>query len=52
MKTNGGYKIPLSQDSADKEATQRGWDFNEGLYADPIFLTGDWPESVNGRFSP
>lgn len=46
MKNNGGYKIPLTNSSADAEATQRGWDFAEGLYADPIFLTGDWPASV------
>lgn len=46
FKNNGGYKIPLTNSSADAEAVQRAWDFNEGWFADPIFLTGDYPASV------
>ena len=40
FKTNGGYKIPLTNSSADLEATQRAWDFNEGWFANPIFING------------
>lgn len=47
FKNNGGYKIPLTDSSEDAEATQRAYDFNEGWFADPIFLTGNWPDSVN-----
>ena len=46
FKNNGGDKIPRTNSSADLQAVQRAWDFNEGLYADPIFLTGDYPDSV------
>ncbi|KAF2672260.1 glycoside hydrolase [Microthyrium microscopicum] len=46
FKTNGGYKIPLTNSSADAQAVQRAWDFNEGWFADPIFLTGDYPTSL------
>ncbi|RDI82971.1 hypothetical protein Vi05172_g6805 [Venturia inaequalis] len=46
FKTNGGYKIPLTNSSADAAAVQRAWDFNEGWFADPTFLTGDYPASV------
>jgi beta-glucosidase/6-phospho-beta-glucosidase/beta-galactosidase len=31
FKHNGGYKIPLTNSSADAEAVQRAWDFNEGV---------------------
>lgn len=31
FKNNGGYKIPLTNSSADAEAVQRSWDFNEGV---------------------
>ena len=33
FKNNGGYKIPLTNSSADAEAVQRAWDFNEGVSA-------------------
>lgn len=65
FKNNGGYKIPLTNSSADAEAVQRAWDFNEGVrpskssfqakvtiltpsqwFADPIYLTGDFPQTV------
>ncbi|GAB7349713.1 hypothetical protein MBLNU459_g0452t1 [Dothideomycetes sp. NU459] len=46
FKNNGGYKIPLTNSSADAEAVQRAWDFNEGWFADPIYLTGDFPQTV------
>ena len=44
FKTNGGYKIPLTNSSADAEAVQRAWDFNEGWFANPTFLGGDYPQ--------
>ena len=44
FKTNGGYKIPLTSSSADAEAVQRAWDFNEGWFANPTFLGGDYPK--------
>ena len=31
FKHNGGYKIPLTNSTADAEAVQRAWDFNEGV---------------------
>lgn len=46
LKHNGGYKIPLTNSSADAEAVQRAWDFNEGWFSDPTFLTGDYPASL------
>lgn len=46
-KNNGGYKIPLTNSTEDAEAVQRAYDFNEGWFADPIFLTGTWPDSLN-----
>ncbi|KAK7712933.1 hypothetical protein SLS63_012222 [Diaporthe eres] len=46
-KNNGGYKIPLTNSTEDAEAVQRAYDFNEGWFADPVFLTGTWPDSLN-----
>jgi hypothetical protein len=46
FKTNGGYKIPLTNSSEDAEAVQRAWDFNEGWFAQPTFLTGDYPPAL------
>lgn len=46
LKLNGGYKIPLKNSTADAEAVQRAWDFNEGLFSNPTFLTGDYPATV------
>ncbi|KAF2183675.1 glycoside hydrolase family 1 protein [Zopfia rhizophila CBS 207.26] len=43
FKTNGGYKIPLTDSESDAEAVQRAWDFQEGWFAHPTFLTGDYP---------
>lgn len=51
FKNNGGYKVPLTNSSADAEAVQRAWDFNEGWFADPIFLTGDYPASLKEYIS-
>ncbi|THW90083.1 glycoside hydrolase [Aureobasidium pullulans] len=51
FKNNGGYKVPLTNSSADAEAVQRAWDFNEGWFADPVYLTGDWPSTVNDHVS-
>ncbi|KAK0108228.1 hypothetical protein ONS95_003048 [Cadophora gregata] len=44
FKTNGGYKIPLTNSSEDALAVQRAWDFNEGWFAKPTFLDGDYPQ--------
>jgi beta-glucosidase/6-phospho-beta-glucosidase/beta-galactosidase len=56
FKTNGGYKIPRTNSSADAIATQRAWDFNEGWFAGPIFLNGSYPhylqEYVSGFLRP
>lgn len=43
FKTNGGYKIPLTNSSEDAIAVQRAWDFNEGWFPNPIFINGDYP---------
>lgn len=45
-KNNGGYKIPRTNSSEDAQAVQRAWDFNEGWFSDPVFLTGDYPSSL------
>ncbi|RAH46907.1 glycoside hydrolase family 1 protein [Aspergillus brunneoviolaceus CBS 621.78] len=42
VKNNGGYKLPRTNSSADAEAVERAWAFNEGWFADPLFL-GDYP---------
>jgi beta-glucosidase/6-phospho-beta-glucosidase/beta-galactosidase len=51
IKFNGGYKIPLTNSSADAEAAERGWAFQEGWFADPLFLTGDYPSRVKSFVS-
>ncbi|TGO34297.1 hypothetical protein BHYA_0203g00020 [Botrytis hyacinthi] len=43
FKNNGGYKIPLTNSSEDAVATQRAWDFNEGWFANPVYIDGDYP---------
>lgn len=50
-KNNGGYKIPLTNSTDDAQAVQRAYDFNEGWFADPIFLTGTWPDTLNEYLS-
>lgn len=44
LKHNGGYKIPRTDSEADALAVERAWNFNEAWFADPIFLTGDYPQ--------
>ncbi|KAF2230995.1 glycoside hydrolase family 1 protein [Viridothelium virens] len=44
FKNNGAYRIPLTNSSADALATQRAWDFNEGWFANPVFINGDYPQ--------
>jgi beta-glucosidase/6-phospho-beta-glucosidase/beta-galactosidase len=44
FKTNGGFKIPLTNSSEDALAVQRAWDFNEGWFANPTFINGDYPQ--------
>lgn len=46
LKLNGGYKIPLTSSAADARAVQRAWDFTEGWWAHPIFITGDYPATL------
>lgn len=46
FKNNGGNKIPLTDSSDDAIAVQRAWDFNEGWFATPTFLTGDYATSL------
>jgi len=50
-KANGGYKIPLTNSSEDAEAVQRAWDFTEGWWSDPIYLTGDYSAAVKAFVS-
>lgn len=47
FKNNGGYKIPRTNSTEDAEAVQRALDFNEGWFADPVYLTGTYPDSLN-----
>lgn len=42
LKNNGGNKIPLTNSSDDAVAVQRAWDFNEGWFADPVFINGQY----------
>jgi beta-glucosidase/6-phospho-beta-glucosidase/beta-galactosidase len=51
IKTNGGYKIPLTNSSADATATQRSWDFQEGWFANPCFIDGDYPPALKSYVS-
>ncbi|KAL9049952.1 MAG: hypothetical protein Q9162_006924 [Coniocarpon cinnabarinum] len=46
FKNNGGHKIALTSSDDDALATQRSWDFNEGWFATPVFLTGDYPATL------
>ncbi|KAK5677270.1 hypothetical protein LTS10_010459 [Elasticomyces elasticus] len=50
-KSNGGYKVPLTNSSEDAEAVQRAWDFTEGWWSDPIYLTGDYNDNVKAFVS-
>lgn len=47
FKNNGGYKIPRTNSTEDAEAVQRAVDFNEGWFADPVYLTGTYPASLD-----
>ncbi|KAJ0117969.1 beta-glucosidase A [Diaporthe amygdali] len=51
FKNNGGYKIPVDNSPDTAAAVQRAYDFNDGLWATPVFLTGDFPESVKDYVS-
>lgn len=51
LKNNGGNKIPLTNSSADAQAVQRAWDFNEGWFANPLFIDGDYPASLKSYVS-
>ncbi|KAF2715657.1 glycoside hydrolase family 1 protein [Pleomassaria siparia CBS 279.74] len=46
FKNNGGYKIQRTDSAADAEAVQRAWDFNEGWFANPTFINGDYPSNL------
>lgn len=49
FKNNGGYKIPADGTADTAAAVQRAYDFGEGLWATPVFLTGDYPASVGAH---
>jgi hypothetical protein len=51
FKTNGGYKIPRTNSSDDALATQRAWDFNEGWFANPVYINGDYPPALKDYVS-
>jgi beta-glucosidase/6-phospho-beta-glucosidase/beta-galactosidase len=51
FKTNGGYKIPRTNSSDDALATQRAWDFNEGWFANPVYIDGDYPPALKDYVS-
>jgi beta-glucosidase/6-phospho-beta-glucosidase/beta-galactosidase len=51
FKNNGGFKIPLTNSSEDALATQRAWDFNEGWFANPIYIDGDYPQNLKDYVS-
>jgi beta-glucosidase/6-phospho-beta-glucosidase/beta-galactosidase len=51
FKTNGGYKIPLTNSSQDAIAVQRAWDFNEGWFANPTFINGEYPKYLKNFVS-
>jgi beta-glucosidase len=46
FKNNGGYKVPLTNSTADALAVQRAWDYNEGWFANPIYINGDYPSTL------
>lgn len=47
FKNNGGYKIPRTNSTEDAEAVQRAVAFGEGWFADPVYLTGTYPDLLN-----
>lgn len=51
FKNEGGHKIPLTNSSSDAAAVQRAWDFNEGWFSDPVYLTGDYNDNVKAYVS-
>jgi beta-glucosidase len=51
FKTNGGYKISRTNSSDDALATQRAWDFNEGWFASPVYVNGDYPPALKDYVS-
>ena len=51
FKTNGGFKIPMTSSPDDLKAAERAWDYNEGWFADPVFLGGEYPASVSSYTS-
>jgi beta-glucosidase/6-phospho-beta-glucosidase/beta-galactosidase len=51
FKNNGGYKIPLTNSTDDALATQRAWDFNEGWFANPVYINGDYPQNLKDYVS-
>jgi len=41
----------LANSSEDAEAVQRAWDFNEGWFANLIFINGDYPQYLKDYVS-
>ncbi|KAF2765140.1 glycoside hydrolase [Teratosphaeria nubilosa] len=50
-KNNGGFKVPLTNSTDDKHATQIAWDYAEGWFSDPIYLYGDYGPDVKAFVS-
>ena len=46
---NAEWAEPATASPADAAAASRYLDFQVGLYAEPVFLTGDYPASVRAR---
>ncbi|KAF2135506.1 glycoside hydrolase family 1 protein [Aplosporella prunicola CBS 121167] len=43
LKNNGYYKVARTNSTEDAKAVQRAWDFNEGWFANPIYVDGEYP---------
>ena len=53
IKLDNSYPLPWDEDSdLDKEACVRHEAFNVGLWAQPMYGTGDWPDVVKSTIPP
>ena len=46
FKRSWGYGQPLINSTADQQAAQRNMDFNSGGFDNPVYLDGDYPQSM------